>query len=74
MNDLVSKQTVIDLLCRGAECGNICRRAVEQLPAVDEHAVVTEYCKRRNLVIITTDLYRMFTLGNYCMNEEKGNT
>ena len=74
MDDLISRQAAIDSLCRGPGCGNICSRAIEQLPGIDEHAVVTEYCKRRNLVVITADSYRMFTLGNYCMREEKGDT
>lgn len=74
MSDLISRQAAIDSLCKGPGCGNICRSAIEQLPGVDEHAVVTEYCRKRALVVITADTYRMFVLGNYCVNEEKGDT
>ena len=69
MDDLISRQAAIDSLCRDPLCGNLCRRAIEQLPAVDEHAVVTEYCRKRALVVITADTYKMFVLGNYCMKE-----
>lgn len=72
MSDLISRQAAIDSLCKGVGCGNICRSAIERLPGVDELAVVTEYCRRRELVVITADLFRMFTLGNYCAKEEKG--
>jgi len=34
MNDLISRQAAIDALCRGEGCGNICRRALENLPPV----------------------------------------
>ena len=72
MSDLISRQAAIDALCRDPMCGNICRSAIEKLPSVDEHDVVTEYCRKRALVVITADLFRMFTLGNYCVKEEKG--
>lgn len=35
MDDLISRKAAVNALCRGEGCGNICRRALEDLPSVE---------------------------------------
>lgn len=39
MDDLISRQAAIDAISKGYGCGNVCRRALEQLPSAEKTAI-----------------------------------
>ena len=59
MTDLISRQAAIEALSGGSGCGNVCRRSIERIPSVDEQKIAVEYCKKRNLVMITAESFEV---------------
>ena len=69
MADYIESQAALDMV-RGLEERyvnnlppmidkvDICN-ALDTLPSADEWAIVTEYCRKRNLVIITMESFRV---------------
>ena len=67
VGDTISRQAALNTLCDNCDtvqavCPHYpCKRytSIEALPSVDELTIVTEYCRKRNLVIITMESFRV---------------
>ena len=67
VGDTISRQAALNVLCDNCDtvqavCPHYpCKRytSIEALPSVDELTIVTEYCRKRNLVIITMESFRV---------------
>ncbi len=67
VGDTISRQAALNTLCDNCDtvqavCPHFpCKRytSVEALPSADELTIVTEYCRKRNLVIITMESFRV---------------
>ena len=73
MPEYTDKQTVIDAVrSYYDECDEreeSIEERIAQLPSADELAIVTEYCRKRDLVLITMESFRV--LQAYC-NRQNG--
>ena len=67
MTDYIDKHSVLNALCDNCDtvqavCPHFpCKQytGIEALPSADELTIVTEYCRKRNLVIITMESFRV---------------
>lgn len=63
MADYIDRQKAIDAVrSYYDECDEreeSIEERIEQLPSADELTIVTEYCRKRNLVIITMEFFRV---------------
>ena len=53
MDYYIDKQKTLDVIFEIAE------NVIKSLPTADELTIVTEYCRKRNLVIITMESFRV---------------
>ena len=62
MSDLISRQAAIEKISEtiwDTAVANDVKTTLKELPSTDEQAIVTEYCRKRNLVIITMEFFRV---------------